>query len=198
MKLPQLHASNLHVVTHRGRPYVRFLDLSSPLLHVLSPSTGPLKSRELETFAREWIELAPGKRTELVHRALMPRFLAADVAKRACALTEKKLTALVDEKLEQLRGAIFADTFVDESGELRRALTLTPHGAALLVAIVSRASQPVQTMWRGIKFAKITAPLIAERQSETAVSGMVESITLACEARLTSHQRGEERPATPA
>jgi hypothetical protein len=174
---------------------VRYLDLSGPLLHILSPATNPHPSRQLDTFAREWRDLPAGKRTEIAHRALMPRFLAGDVAKRACALSERKLTEVVDANLEALLGHIFADMFVDENGELRQALTLTPHGCAVLSAIVSRVSQPVQTLWRGLKFAKITAPIVADRQSESAVTGMVEAITLACEARLASLRAAHQQAA---
>lgn len=176
-------------VFHRGRLVARYLDDASQLLHALA-TTSP-SSRQLDTFASEWTtDMLPNDKATLASRALEPRWLAADVAKNACALSMRRLTALVDQNLENLRGLIRVDTFVDEeTGELRSALTLRGvEGLNRFLLLVIRQAQPVRGLYYGCRFVKRIAPVIAERQSDAAINDLVSKINTACAKRLRARE----------
>ena len=171
----------LHVITHRGRPYARYLDFCAPLLVALRASP----ARSLDVFASTWATSSPATKEGIARRALTPRFLASDVAKRACALSPRRVTQIVDENFEALRGLIFADNFIGpETGEVRQALTL--HGAEgvnRFLVLVSKA-QPVRGLYRGCQFIARIADTIRNGQDAGVVSALVAAIDALCQQRL--------------
>ena len=77
--------AKVHTVAHRGKPYPRYVSDADTLLHVLTSSP----SRQLDAFANEWSVSPPERKREIACHALEPRWLAADVAKKACALAKR-------------------------------------------------------------------------------------------------------------
>jgi hypothetical protein len=128
--------------------------------------------------------MTPDQKTALARRALEPRFLANDVARNACAIGMRRLTALVDKRLEELRGLIRADNFIDhETGELNQALTLRGATGVNAFLVIARHEQVVRGLFRGYQFLKRIAPVVVASEHPETIAALVDAIDAGCSMR---------------